>query len=125
MKPHQLASTATRQEQSGFTLTELAVLLAVIGVLGCLLLAATLRNSRLVKRVQCAANLQQFALVTHLYASEQRDRLPEMSSGTWAWDVPISITSALQDRGMERKHFYCPGTAPRFNDNYNFLSLPQ
>ena len=106
----------------GFTLIEIAVIVAVLGVLGCLWMTSAFKNSRQLKRAQCAANLRQFAAVTHIYSSEHRDRLPEMNSGAWAWDVPVAVTSAMMDRGMERKHFYCPGTSPRFDDNLNFLN---
>ena len=115
-------ASGSKTKAPGFTLTELAVVIAVLTVLGCLWTAVTLRNSRVVKRAQCAANLRQFALVTHIYASENRDKLPEMSSAAWAWDVPANVAAAMEDRGLKRKEFYCPGTAPRFNDNYNFLN---
>jgi type II secretory pathway pseudopilin PulG len=107
--------------KSGFTLTELVVLIAALTLLAGVYLAGAVANSRPVKRAQCAANLRQFALATQIYASESRDRLPEIAGGNWAWDVPTGVTTALLNRGMERKHFYCPGTAPRFNDNVNFL----
>jgi prepilin-type N-terminal cleavage/methylation domain-containing protein len=106
---------------SAFTLTELTVVLAVAGLLAGLHLSTAARNSRQVKRAQCVGNLQQFALATQIYASENRELLPEIAGGNWAWDVPAGVTTALLNRGMERKHFYCPGTAPRFNDNVNFL----
>jgi prepilin-type N-terminal cleavage/methylation domain-containing protein len=112
----------SRTRRLGFTLTELVVAIAVLALLAGLFVCAALRNSRVIKRAQCTANLRQFALVTHIYASESRDKLPEISVGAWAWDVPVNVTGAMLDRGMERKHFYCPGTAPRFNDNYNFLN---
>jgi len=122
MKITLLASRAPQDKSSGFTLTELAIIIGVVSVVGCLWAAATLRNSRGIKRAQCATNLRQFVLVTHIYAGENRDKLPEMPSAAWAWDVPLSVTSAMVERGMERKHFYCPGTAPRFDDTYNFLN---
>lgn len=108
--------------RAAFTLTDLLVALALLVLLLGLHLTALAGTSRRTRVAQCAANLRQFALVTHIYASENRDKLPEISGGAWAWDVPVNVTGAMLDRGMERKHFYCPGTAPRFNDNYNFLN---
>jgi type II secretory pathway pseudopilin PulG len=105
-----------------FTLTELLVVVTMLVLLSGLWVTANAKASRMTKRAQCAANLRQFAMVTQIYASESRDKLPVVSTGTWAWDVPTDVTTAMGNRGMTPKRFYCPGTAPRFNDNYNFLN---
>ena len=110
---------------SAFTLRELVVVIAVLSVLGGTLLAAMhQRASWQIKKTQCAANLRQFALATQLYATENRDKLPEGGGANngWAWDMPATTASLLLNYGMEKRTFYCPGTAPRFNDNYNFLN---
>lgn len=117
----QRAANATTA--AAFTLRELIVVLIVFALLAGPLIAATHRAaSRRIKQAQCAANLQQFAAATHLYATENRDRLPEITIGTWAWDMPVFTTSTLLQHGMTKRTFYCPGTAPRFNDSYNFLN---
>ena len=125
-KPDRLMPAKSYNKNSAaFTLHELLVVVAVLLLLGSVVVSGWCRAAaRQIKRAQCAANLRQFAQATHLYATENRDRLPEMSSGgvTWAWDVPVPITSALQGFGMEKRSFYCPGTAPRFNDHHNFLN---
>lgn len=123
-KPNRLVPTKSYNKYStAFTLHELVVVVAVLLLLGSVVVSGWCRAAaRQIKRAQCAANLRQFAQATHLYATENRDRLPEITSGTWAWDVPVAITSALQGFGMEKRSFYCPGTAPRFNDQFNFLN---
>lgn len=108
-----------------FTLRELVVVIAVLSLLGGTFLATLHRAATWrIKRTQCAANLQQFAQATQLYATENRDKLPEINSpgGGWAWDIPAGTATSLIDYGMEKRKFYCPGTAPRFNDNFNFLN---
>jgi type II secretory pathway pseudopilin PulG len=113
------------KNSAAFTLQELVVVVAVLLLLGSVVVAGWCRAaSRQIKRAQCAANLRQFAQATHLYATENRDRLPEMASGGggWAWDVPSVVTDAMISYGMEKRTFYCPGTAPRFNDNFNYLN---
>ncbi|MGC3960562.1 MAG: type II secretion system protein [Verrucomicrobiota bacterium] len=108
---------------TAFTLRELVVVIAVLSVLGGTLLAALhQRASWQIKKAQCAANLRQFAQATQLYATENRDRLPDITSGAWAWDFPGYAADAFLQFGMDKRTFYCPGTAPRFNDNYNFLN---
>jgi len=114
MKPLSTAFAEHQGNRRAFTLTELSVVLAAFAILASLLGVSALRNSRQIKRALCAANLNQFALVTHIYASENRDKLPEVSGGAWAWDVSSSVADSFLARGMEKKLFYCPGTAPRF-----------
>jgi type II secretory pathway pseudopilin PulG len=123
-EPNQLVPAKSYNKNStAFTLHELLVVVAVLLLLGSVVVSSCCRAaSRQIKRAQCAANLRQFAQATHLYATENRDRLPEITSGSWAWDLPVSITSSLQGFGMEKRSFYCPGTAPRFNDHLNFLN---
>jgi type II secretory pathway pseudopilin PulG len=111
------------KNSAAFTLHELVVVVAVLFLLGSVVVSGMSRAaSRQIKRAQCAANLRQFAQATHLYATENRDRLPEITTGVWAWDLPVPITSALQGFGMEKRSFYCPGTSPRFSDHQNFLN---
>lgn len=108
---------------AAFTLRELVVALAMLSLLGGMFLTAlNQRASWQIKKVQCAANLRQFAQATSLYATENRDKLPVSNlANNWAWDVPAEMTDSLLRYGMNKRAFYCPGTAPRFNDNYNFL----
>jgi len=115
-RPHHTTTAA-------FTLRELVVVLALLSLLGGLFLTALhQRASWQIKKAQCAANLRQFAQATQLYAAENRDKLPEISTGAWAWDFPGYAADAFLQFGMEKRTFYCPGTAPRFNDHYNFLN---
>jgi type II secretory pathway pseudopilin PulG len=113
----------SNKNSAAFTLHELVVVMAVLLLLGCVVVSGMSRAaSWQIKRAQCAANLREFAQATHLYATENRDRLPEITSGSWAWDLPVPITSALQGFGIDKRNFYCPGTSPRFNDHHNFLN---
>jgi type II secretory pathway pseudopilin PulG len=106
---------------AAFTLRELVVVMAVLSLLGGMLIDSMHRAaSWRIKKVQCAANLRQFAVATFLYANENRDRLPEITVGAWAWDLPTSVADSLLQYGMEQRTFYCPGTAPRFDDKVNF-----
>jgi hypothetical protein len=60
-----------------------------------------------------------------LYAGESRDKLPKFEppgAATWAWDLPWDMGNTMLDNGLQKKTFYCPGTASRFDDNLNFLN---
>lgn len=107
-----------------FTLRELIVLVAVLSLLGVMLLSSWPRRaSWQIKKAQCAAQLRQFGLTTQLYATDNKNALPVITTSTaWAWDLPTSIADNFLRYGMERRSFYCPGTTPRFNDQLNYLN---
>jgi type II secretory pathway pseudopilin PulG len=118
-----VSNHSKQHSAAAFTLRELVVVVAVGALLlGVLTSALQQSASRRVKQMQCAANLRQFAQAVQLYASENREALPSGSAGSWAWDLPGATADGFQRYGMERRSFYCPGTAPRFNDQLNYLN---
>lgn len=107
----------------GFTLIELLVVIAIIAILAAMLLPALAASKEKARRIQCLNNLHQFTIAITAYAGDSKDKLPEINTpgNGWAWDLPDVPAQAMINSGVQKKTFYCPGTAPRFNDNLNFI----
>lgn len=65
--------------RQGFTLVELLVVVAIIGVLVSLLLPAIQAARGSARRAQCASNMRQIGLAIHQYANVHRGRFPLMA----------------------------------------------
>src|SRR5580704_13905363 len=59
-----------------FTLTEMLVVIAIMGILAALLLPTLTRGKQTGLQTQCASNLRQLGLAIHMYAGENSDTLP-------------------------------------------------
>jgi len=83
--------------RKAFTLVELLVVIAVIGVLAALLLPALARGKELGRRTACASNLRQLVLATALYANDHEDQLPPRKlTGGW----PTQLKAAYDNPGI-------------------------
>ena len=63
----------------GFSLIELLLVIAIIGLLAAILLPALSRAREASRRAACMNNLQQFGLVYKMYATEHEGLLPPLS----------------------------------------------
>lgn len=119
------ANPGLRAVTTAFTLVELLVVIAIIGILAALVFPALASAKQRAVRTQCLNNLKQFDLGLILYGNDNRDIMPEMKGGLWAWDLPVSISDALGQHGITRNILYDPGF-PEMNQEglWNYGGLP-
>ena len=113
------------KRKSGFTLIELLVVIAIIAILAALLLPALAAAKERAIRAVCQNNERQLYLSVDMYSIDNDGKLPVLTPGSgasWAWDIPWPVTTAMLASGCQKKTFYCPSTAPKFNDYVNFIN---
>ena len=107
-----------------FTLIELLVVIAIIAILAAMLLPALSSAKARGKRIACLNNTRQFLLATHLYATDNEQRLPSGASDSitpdGVTDDAVSILSSSMYTQMVQyagnsKVLNCPSLPQPFN----------
>ena len=73
---HAVPARTRSTPRSCFTLIELLVVIAIIAILAALLLPALATAKEKAERMRCTNNCKQIGLATHMYASDNADRMP-------------------------------------------------
>lgn len=104
---------------SAFTLSALLSIVSIITLLAMLLPPALRRFEGKTEQIRCAANLRNLGNAALLYAqADPFERFPNLSGGSWPWDIPSAAATGLQDQGAERDNFYCPAYPEMNNDEH-------
>ena len=120
-----------RHRHGGFTLIELLVVIAIIAILAGLLLPALSRAKCKAQGVQCMNNHRQLLLAWKMYVEDNKEVLPFVKHGPFAWmdgwldftanrdnwDLEYNIkTSILWPYcGKNANIFKCPGDTSKVN----------
>jgi prepilin-type N-terminal cleavage/methylation domain-containing protein len=75
-RPNGCSQRGPGQKAPAFTLIELLVVIAIIAILAAMLLTVLSSAKAKAQRIQCTNNNKQLSLATHMYCSDNRDRLP-------------------------------------------------
>ncbi len=94
----------TRRSPAGFTLMELLIVIAIIGVLAAILLPGLARSREAARRASCAAGLSQIGMGMHMYADENDRQLPWSGGGNNA----DSLLYFFPRYGLSENNFICP-----------------
>ena len=100
-----------RRRAPGFTVLELLVVIATIGILAAILLPALARAREAGRRVSCMVTLSQLGLALHMYADEHEGEFPWSGGDNDA----TCLLSVFAMSGVDPDQFSCPSDSSPFD----------
>ena len=106
----------------GYTLLEILVVIAIVGILAGLLIPAVLSARQSAQRTACSSNLRQLGMAFQLYAQNHGDRFPHEDAGS-AGDYPTGFCwFDLLDGYLTGQNLSRLKQCPSFSGNINWHS---
>jgi prepilin-type N-terminal cleavage/methylation domain-containing protein/prepilin-type processing-associated H-X9-DG protein len=100
--------TSPYKKNFGFTLIELMVAVAIVGLLGAFILAVFGRIKEQSKRTQCAANLKQIGLAVQMYAIDNNRFYPYMDNASIGKPYYCAWADRVLPYLKQTQFFECP-----------------
>jgi prepilin-type N-terminal cleavage/methylation domain-containing protein len=90
-----------RSRRAGFTMLELIVVIAILGIVLGLILAAIMRVREAGTRIESTNNLKQIMLAVHNYTKDRRGQLPTIDGmgPNWNQSLPKALLPYLEQGG--------------------------
>ena len=108
----------------GFTLLELVIIIAIVGILAVLAVPITLNFRQRAQRVQCTANLRNLGVGANLYLQQNNDIWPQIhppAAGDASENYANAWIAALEPFSVSRKTWICPTNQSEL-DNPDYLT---
>lgn len=117
----------SRTGNRGFTLVEVLVVVAVIGILAALAIPAFSRATGKADSARCAGNLRQLGVALQLYLADHGQKMPPLLAGRTgvSEEVPV-IDNTLDAYVDDKRVFICPSgrqTAKTSGTSYYWNSV--
>ncbi len=112
---------ATAFVRSAFTLPELLVVIGIIAILIALLLPALSKARSSGQAVSCLSNLRQIMMGFHVYAADNKQRLPDPAATEQSWE------SLLRPYLRAREAYHCASDGGLFDNlrsSYDWRDTP-
>lgn len=106
-----MSATSEQRTADGFTLVELLVVIAVIGILSSLLLPVLSKSKAKARSIECLNHVRQLDLALLMYAADHDDQAPPRS-------YPRHWTSPLYPYFADMAVLRCPSDVPDSRRSY-------